>query len=677
MMFEALIARSSFGRAVLLIHRLAGLIWIPLTAVGLAWLLSLTSLFGWLDTKMRDVQAMFAAPSIASPDVLVVDIDDASLSHLRDALGSWPYARDKYAMVVDYLNELGARAVVFDIVLSERRDGDEQLQHAIERYGNVVLAASGRDDAGAGDLAPELLGLTWNIPATLPTPRWLGAELPLRRFTAPRNSIASAIGVVSATPDSSDGLLRRLPLFQRFQGLALPTLPLATLFGNATPPAVRFDGERVRIGNYVLPVDAQGRVCLGYARNAKTALEVLPFERLAGAMLGAPGRALDPATIRGRIVIIGSSAFLSDRVATPVGQLTGSYALGLATAMIAGGQLMSPPQFAWSAILLVIAVLPVFSLLAWPAGGPPTIVVPTLSALVCIEAIQLGLLALDRQESAALLPVAIAVIGGLLMSGRQTWLARLQQEARIDAVTHTDALTGLPNRVAFQESLRAAITAAEVEGRSLSLLVLGIDHFQMINDGMGHAAGDELLQALTERLDASRGWSRLGGDEYALIFHGRAIDALEFAHRALRSLKAPFAVAGSSVHITAGVGIAHFPQDGRNEVGLRQSADVALHQAKSLGEGVVREFVPEQGQSVKDQLLLQSELHRAVVNGELMLYCQPQIEIAGGRIVAAEFLVRWNHPVRGLLVPAQFIPFAEKSNLILEIDEWVLRESCR
>ncbi|MBV8656678.1 MAG: EAL domain-containing protein, partial [Burkholderiales bacterium] len=439
----------------------------------------------------------------------------------------------------------------------------------------------------------------------------------------------------------------------------------------------RFDGERVRIGNYVLPVDAQGRVCLGYARNAKTALEVLPFERLAGAMLGESGRALDPATIRGRIVIIGSSAFLSDRVATPVGQLTGSYALGLATAMIAGGQLMSPPQSAWSAILLVIAVLPVFSLLAWPAGGSPTIVVSTLSALVCIEAIQLGLLALDRQESAALLPVAIAVIGGLLMSGRQTWLARAQQEARIDAVTHTDALTGLPNRVAFQESLRAAIATAEAEGRSLSLLVLGIDHFQMINDGMGHAAGDELLQALTERLDASRGWSRLGGDEYALIFHGRAVDALEFAHRALRSLKAPFGVAGSSVHITAGVGIAHFPQDGRNEVGLRQSADVALHQAKSLGEGVVREFVAEQGQNVKDQMLLQSELHRAVINGELTLYCQPQIEIAGGRIVAAEFLVRWNHPVRGLLVPAQFIPFAEKSNLILEIDEWVLRESCR
>ncbi|WP_249678994.1 phosphodiesterase DibA [Pseudomonas abieticivorans] len=252
-------------------------------------------------------------------------------------------------------------------------------------------------------------------------------------------------------------------------------------------------------------------------------------------------------------------------------------------------------------------------------------------------------------------------------------------ECELSRLAHHDPLTDLPNRLLFSD--RAEQALAKRQG--CALLLLDLDHFQSFNDSLGHAVGDQLLKAVVERLqgrcDSGVTLARLGGDEFALLVEGceQIAQAATLAQRLLDDLKPPFLLEGHSLFISASIGISLFPSDALNPEQLLRNADSALFKAKSNGRAGYALYTEELTAHAQQRVGLSSELRRALVQDELRVYYQPVHDLRSRRQVGMEALVRWQHPQRGLVPPGEFIPIAERSGLIADIDAWVLRQACQ
>ena len=248
--------------------------------------------------------------------------------------------------------------------------------------------------------------------------------------------------------------------------------------------------------------------------------------------------------------------------------------------------------------------------------------------------------------------------------------------------TH-DALTGLPNRVLLDDRLAQAVAHAERGGHSFAVMVCDLDRFKLINDSLGHRAGDELLQEVARRLSsAARGVdtvARLGGDEFVIVMSpvaGRA-EAEALAQRAIEAIEPPALIAGIDIHTSPSIGIAFYPADGTSLDALLAHADAAMYAAKERGRNNVQCYAPGMSARTQGKVQLESDLHVAVTQQQFELHYQPKVDTATGAVYSAEALVRWHHPQRGLMQPDDFIPLAEECGLIGAIGEWVMREACR
>jgi diguanylate cyclase (GGDEF)-like protein len=257
---------------------------------------------------------------------------------------------------------------------------------------------------------------------------------------------------------------------------------------------------------------------------------------------------------------------------------------------------------------------------------------------------------------------------------------RNRAEKRIAHLAHHDVLTGLPNRAAFSDYLAQTIERTRSAGAEFAMLCLDLDRFKEINDLHGHLVGDALLREVAQRLQGVAGDSflaRVGGDEFIVIAAaGRHPAVRDLAQRLQQSVADDIEVAGRLLRIGLSIGIAVCPADGTDATTLLANADVALYRAKADGRGSICFFEAEMASQLRDRRELQHDLHLAVANGELRLDYQPLARI-GGDIVGFEALVRWDHPVRGLVPPGIFIPLSEESGSIIPIGKWILRAACR
>ena len=277
-------------------------------------------------------------------------------------------------------------------------------------------------------------------------------------------------------------------------------------------------------------------------------------------------------------------------------------------------------------------------------------------------------------------------IAGDYIYAAQNITERRKAEQRIRYLARMDALTKVPNRMQFQHLLQRAIARARRSNKSLCLLYIDIDKFKEINDTFGHLAGDTTLETVAERLTSALPRDsvigRLAGDQFAVIVDkldaGAEIHTTldQLAQILLDCLADPFFVQGHEVFMTASMGMAFYPADASNVIDLIRNADAALYHAKKNGGNLFSYYVPEMNEATVERLMTKSKLKRAFERNELLVHYQPKYNIETGQINGAEALVRWELPERGIILPSDFIPIAEESNLIVEIGEWVLRRVC-
>ncbi|MDX1513602.1 MAG: CHASE2 domain-containing protein [Gammaproteobacteria bacterium] len=380
-----------------------GIILLASLAVSVA--IERTSLFYHVDSWLTDAIHGYVAPRIRARDVLIVDINETSMAALAPQLGAWPYQRDVFALVTDHLNELGAESVIFDIIFSDEREGDHRFAAALGQGRGAWMAAQGQSFADPDPLYQgRFKRLAWPPGQPVPAANWRSIRLPNRVLTSPGRSKVGA-GVVTVEPDG-DGILRRVPLFHKVGNDYLPSLPLAALFSPGDTPPISMSGSIINVGPWSWPVDDEGNVQLQFPANLDM-FDGLTFDVLVLSALGSEEYRLDPSAVRGRRVVIGSTAaILGDYAHVPThGRMAGLDIVAIAYLNLANNLVLAPREKVWLVLFCILgAVIPL-----WVANirSVPEWAIPLVftAGVFTIATTHVALVGYLGRQSALLFPV--------------------------------------------------------------------------------------------------------------------------------------------------------------------------------------------------------------------------------------------------------------------------------
>ncbi|WP_397535447.1 CHASE2 domain-containing protein [Roseateles sp.] len=478
--------------------------WLPLLALPLALLISLGDSYQRLQTTLEDALQRWAAPTLQFDEVVAVDIDDASLRQLQPRLGDWPYRREVYALLLDYLREVGARLVVFDIVFDSAREGDAEFSRALAERPDVVLAAAALQQPIEAALHEMELLQRCSLPAVAAgdLPSWAAVTLPHAGLLS-ASAAPGSVGVITA-PLDADGRLRRLPLLHQFGARQLPSLALATQLRLQGLQHWQLEQGQLRIGDKAAwPVDPRGAVRLALPANPD-AVAQLDWGRLMSAALGlSPDDAALRAQLKDRTVFIGSSAFFADAVLTPQGRLSGVALMAASHAALSRGLQWQALPAPWQLGLWLLACAP----LLWTARqGRPSLRTHLMASGLALAGLLLaGLLSLQASLLPALLGPLLVLCLGLLL----TAVAQLRWEQRTNLqLRYERELAEAANQAKSQflanvsHEIRTPMNALLGMAEMLSKSELSAEQRRYVE--LFRASGQSLFELINDLLDISK-----------------------------------------------------------------------------------------------------------------------------------------------------------------------------
>lgn len=388
------------------LRRLARRFWVPALALLLTWAASLAPIHARLEWGALDFQHRLAAEEHYFRDVVILEVDESSIKALQPYFGTWPFHRDAYALLLDYLGDMGAKTVAFDILFAEPREGDDAFQRSLQRNGNAVLAASALNRP-TGATPPQQIAAPGST-RPLPALHWPALALPLPRFAN-----TSRVGMISVEADA-DGVLRRVPLLHESGGTYLPSLALAALSPYKEGQEIRYLSEsgELRAGGRAWPVDGSGSVRPMFPRNASP-VPTMSLARVAKAALGIPSFEIENEFFMGKTVFIGNTALFSDRVNTPRGIMNGIHVLAIAHQALAHDLVLRPPNWRWNTLLVLAALLPSFL----PRRSAWGVAMGGAGAALAVIALNLTLFRTLHQEGMFVSPLLAAFFSSMLAIG--------------------------------------------------------------------------------------------------------------------------------------------------------------------------------------------------------------------------------------------------------------------
>lgn len=573
-------------------------IWIVLLSLSITYAFSNTTIYDKLKNYFNDTIQYLASKDKYFTDSVVIDINDTSLKVLQKDFGHWPYTRDKYALIVEFLQSMNVKNIVFDIKFLDPRVGDDIFRKTIDKYNNIFFVTSTlQEDIPISKEEKKILKqISWGKYLNIPALKYNSLLLPHTNVFD--EDTIYKFGITSVLGDN-DNFIRSIPLLYNIDSNIFPSLLLRLQSLHKNIPKIEYDPktDELSIDKNTWHVDNKSRIKLFYPKNANSIISI-PFYKISEVALNKKSIS-NKNFLKNKTIFIGSSAFLSDRINTPRGAMSGSYLLAIAHESLKNNLIIKNNNIV-NALLLLIAILFSFYLSNKKEIYKKSVVIATLLTILAASIYGFVFLKLFYLETNVFFSILIIIFSILLtVVSHQLSLSKYNQKLidetkRLYNEANCDTLTGLLNRRGFDEQYKKYKDLMYTKNiHSSCLAIIDLDHFKSVNDTYGHDIGDLVLQSfgnlLKEHLRDIDIPARWGGEEFVILLRDTTLDESIIVLNRVRQLckKMDIKTPQGKLNITISIGVTQIENFSKTVDLYVKQADIGLYQAKETGRNKV------------------------------------------------------------------------------------------